>query len=105
MDKLKSLMNEYGPIAVVVYFVIFFAVWAGFSTAISMGVNVAWGATSAAAAGTAGTAGAWTLGYFATKVTQPLRIIATLAVTPFMAKLWKRVRKSPAATEPAAPPK
>ena len=47
-----------------------------------------------------------TAAYLATKVTQPLRIIATLAVTPIIAKLYERmtgrsVRVSP---EPAAAP-
>jgi hypothetical protein len=35
--------------------------------------------------------GTWTAAYIMTKIVQPLRIIATLAVTPFIAKLYERV--------------
>jgi hypothetical protein len=84
---IKSIFAEYGAIAVVVYFAIFFLVLFGFWAAIRFG----WQPSSAAA-----TLGIWTAAYIATKLTQPVRIIATLAVTPFVAKLYERVTRRPA---------
>ena len=79
----QNLLAEYGTVAVVVYFTIFFATLFGFWLAISMG----WRPSSAA-----GTAGTWAAAYIATKLTQPIRIGATLVITPFVAKLYERVR-------------
>ena len=78
---MKALLAEYGPVAIVTYFSIFFLVFAGFAIAISMGAAVD------SAAGTAGTIGA---AYVATKLTQPLRILATLLLTPILGKLVAR---------------
>ena len=80
---LKHVLTEYGAVAVVVYFVIFFAVLGGFWVAIRSG----WRPESAV-----GNVGAFTAAYLATKVTQPLRIGATLLITPFVAKVYERVR-------------
>jgi hypothetical protein len=79
---IQSIFAEYGTIAVVIYLAIFTLVLLGFAAAFRFG----WRPSSAAA-----TAGIWTAAYIATKLTQPLRIIATLAVTPFVAKLYERV--------------
>lgn len=79
---IKNILAEYGAIAVVIYLVIFSVVLIGFWAAIRFG----WQPTSAV-----GTVGSWTAAYIATKLTQPLRIAATLALTPFIAKLHERV--------------
>ena len=79
----QHLLTEYGTVAVIVYFAIFFAVLGGFWLAIRFG----WRPSSAA-----GTAGTLAAAYIATKLTQPLRIAATLVVTPFVAKLYERLR-------------
>ena len=79
---IKSLLVEYGAVAVVVYFALFFLVWFGFAAAI----NAGWQPTS-----NAGNAGTWVAAYIATKFTQPLRIAATVALTPLSAKLYERV--------------
>ena len=79
----QNLLAEYGAVAVVVYFAIFFAVLFGFWAAISFG----WKPSSAA-----GNVGVWTAAYIATKITQPFRIVATLAVTPLVAKIYERIR-------------
>lgn len=79
---IQNMLVEYGAVAVVVYFVIFFLVIFGFWAAIRFG----WQPSSAA-----GTVGIWTAAYIATKLTQPLRVIATLAVTPLVAKVYERV--------------
>jgi len=79
---IKNILVEYGAVAVVVYFAIFFLVIFGFWAAIRFG----WQPDSMA-----GDVGVWTAAYVATKVTQPLRIAATLAVTPFIARVYERV--------------
>ena len=82
-------MTEYGTVAVIVYFTIFFAVLFGFWAALRFG----WRTES-----TAGSVGTFTAAYIATKLTQPLRIAATLALTPIVAKLYERMtgkRKAP----------
>ena len=80
----QELLAQYGAVAVVVYFTIFFAVLFGFWAAIRLG----WRPESVA--GSVGTFGA---AYLATKLTQPLRIAATLALTPLAAKVYARVRR------------
>jgi len=89
-DRLEALLAEYGKVALLTYFAIFALVFAGFAIAISLGVHVE------SASGTAGTLGA---AYVATKLTQPIRIIATLALTPLLARLVKMVGRKPAPPE------
>ena len=78
----KQILTEYGPVALVVYLAIFALVLAGFW----IGIAAGWGPEGAVA-----NAGAFGAAYLATKVTQPLRIAATLLLTPFVAKAWERV--------------
>lgn len=96
--RLERLFADYGTVAIVTYFVIFFTTWGGFAAAITFGINV-----DGAAAG-AGTIGA---AWLATKVTQPLRIGATVLLTPVAARVWHRVRPRPsrvvAVSEPTSP--
>ena len=92
---IKHILAEYGAVAVVVYFTIFFAVLGGFWLAIRFG----WRPESAA-----GQVGAFTAAYLATKVTQPLRIGATLLLTPLVAKVYERVTGRPAGSGRALPP-
>lgn len=83
---LKHIAVEYGTIAVVVYLTIFTLVLIGFWAAIRFG----WSPDS-----TAANVGAWTAAYIATKVTQPLRIVATVAVTPLIARVFRRTGSAP----------
>ena len=101
----KALAAEYGAIAVFVYFSIFFSVWGGFAAAIGLGFDVS-------SAG--GNAGTWTAAYLATKVTQPLRIGATLFLTPLLARFLRRKKpptdptittaEAPGPPQPSEPP-
>ena len=84
----QQLMTEYGAIGVVVYFAIFFAVLFGFWAAIRAG----WHPKSAG-----GGVGTFTAAYIATKLTQPLRIAATIALTPLVAR---RRNRQEGTTEP-----
>jgi hypothetical protein len=79
----QKLLAEYGTVAVIVYFVIFFAVLGGFW----LGIRFGWRPHTAA-----GSVGAFTAAYIATKLTQPIRIGATIVVTPFIARLYERLR-------------
>ena len=78
-------MAEYGRIALAVYLTTFVVTMAGFSIAITQGFEVE-GATS-----TAGTLGA---AWVATKLTQPIRIGVTLALTPVIGSFLKRRKNS-----------
>lgn len=80
--RFRELILEYGIIALIVHYVIFAVVIVGFWLAIRSG----WRSTTAA-----GTAGSWGAAYLAAKITQPLRIIATLAITPFVARAYERI--------------
>ena len=84
---LKGILAEYGPIALVVYLAIFAATLAGFTVAIGMGFKPR---------GVAGGLGTFTAAYLATKVTQPLRIAATLVLTPLVARVLAKARRMPA---------
>ncbi|HVJ19870.1 MAG TPA: DUF1279 domain-containing protein [Polyangiaceae bacterium] len=88
-ERLKALLAEYGRVAIWTYFVLFGLVLTGFAIAISAGVEVE------SAQGHAGVLGA---AWVATKLTQPLRILATLALTPIVARVGERLRRSKPAT-------
>lgn len=83
LARLQELFKQYGPVALVTWFSIFGLTWAGFAAAISLGFEVD------GAVGGAGTAGA---AYIATQLVKPIRIIATLALTPVIATAWQRLR-------------
>jgi len=93
MEKLKALLAEYGRVAIWTYFVIFGLVLVGFAVAIAYGFNVE------SAQGGAGVLGA---AYLATKATQPLRIAATLVLTPLVARVVRRFERKGERAEPAA---
>jgi hypothetical protein len=83
-ERLKALLAEYGRVAIWTYFVLFGLVLTGFAVAIASGVEVK------SAQGHAGVLGA---AWVATKLTQPLRIGATLLLTPLVARLATKVRR------------
>jgi hypothetical protein len=89
---IQHILAEYGTVALVVYFTIFFVVLFGAWGAIHFG----WQPQSVA-----GNVGTFTAAYLATKVTQPVRIASTLALTPVVAKVYERVVRKRAAATPA----
>lgn len=95
--SLKQLLAEYGRVALAVYIVIFLAVLVGTWAAIGLG----WQPESAT-----GSVGALGAAYLVTKLTQPLRIAATIGFTPLVAKVqeWYASRSGRAALRPALPP-
>jgi hypothetical protein len=95
-ERLKRLAAEYGQLALWVYFGIFGLVFLGFALAIGAGVEVE---------SAAGSAGVWGAAYVATKLTQPVRIAATLALTPLLMTLSRRFgRRTRAEAESDAAP-
>lgn len=105
-EQFKNLLAEWGALVLWVYFGIFAIVLLGFALAIQLGFT--------RAEGTADKAGTWGAflaimgaAWVATKLTQPLRIAATLVITPALAALLRRARKreppvpTPAPAEPA----
>jgi hypothetical protein len=84
-ERLKTLLAEYGRVALYTYLGLFVLVFAAFAVAIAAGVQVA------SAEGGAGVLG---MAYVATKVSQPIRIAATLALTPVIATWINRLKAS-----------
>jgi hypothetical protein len=80
-ERFKTLLADCAVLAIIVYFSIFFACLAGFAVLLHLGFDVK------GAGGNAGVlAGAWA----ATKLTQPIRIMATLALTPPLERALRR---------------
>jgi hypothetical protein len=79
--KLEALVSEYGTAALVTWFGIFALTWAGFATAISFGYEVD--------SGGEGT-GVVAVAYIATQLTKPIRIGATVVLTPVVVRVWHR---------------
>lgn len=93
-ERFKILLAEYGPVLIVVWLGVFGLVWAGFVLAIKFGFGVEsetgfWGVVVSA--------------YLATQLAKPLRIAATLVITPAAATLLRRFRKPASAVPSVAP--
>lgn len=87
-DKLKTFLEEHGPIALWVYFSIFGLVLLGFFLA------ARWGFEAGGASDSVGVWGALGAAYVATKATQPLRIGATFLLTPAVGVALRRRKKT-----------
>ena len=100
-ERFQTLLAQYGRVVFIVYFAIFGLVLAGFAIAIRMGASSEivsrLGIPMDSTAGDLGTLG---LAWVFTKFTQPLRILATLVLTPIVAKVVDKFGKKP----PSAPP-
>src|SRR5687768_8073147 len=90
-NKWKTLLAEYGRVAIGVYLAIFALVFTGAAIAIHLGFSFE------GVAGSAGTLGA---AWLATKLTQPIRIIATVALTPLVAPLFRKPQPPPPPPQP-----
>jgi hypothetical protein len=80
---LNGVLAEYGAVALVLYLVIFALVFAGVWFALRAG----W--TPASATGRLGSVAA---AYVITKLTLPVRMAATVFLTPLVARVFERVR-------------
>jgi hypothetical protein len=76
-------MTEYGVVALVLYLVIFAIVL----VSIYLAIRAGWSPT-----GFAGQTGTWVVAYLITKATTPFRLAATIALAPFVARGFDRLR-------------
>ena len=82
--RLSEHFAQYGKIALITYLVLSLLTIPGFTVAIAIG------AEPSSATGVFGVIGA---GWLAAKATMPLRILATLGLTPVIAALLKRFNR------------
>jgi hypothetical protein len=78
-ERWGQTLEEYGRVAIGTYFAIFGLVLVAFWVAIATGFR---------AESAAGNSGSLAAAYLATKLTQPLRIAATLGLTPLVARFF-----------------
>ena len=90
-ERLKAHFAEYGRVAIYTYLALSLSAIIGFSIAIGAGV------TPSSASGVFGVIAA---GWVAAKATMPLRILATLGLTPLIAALLQRRKKRRGDDEP-----
>lgn len=93
--RLERLATEYGSVAIATWFGLFALVLVGFAAAIKLGVAIEGAAGNASILGAA---------YVATKLTTPLRIGATVVLTPMVARLLRRLKRTKAGPVAAEPP-
>jgi hypothetical protein len=84
-ERLKAHFAEYGRVAIYTYLALSISTIIGFSIAIGAGVS------PSSSTGVFGVIGA---GWVAAKATMPLRILATLGLTPLVAALLQRRKKN-----------
>ena len=89
-ERLKKLYVQYGKAAIITWFSLFFIVLAGFVVAFEYG------------GGPGANAGGWVAADVATEATKPSRILITLALTPFVAQVGRRIRGAKAGPPAAA---
>ncbi len=82
-DQVKA---EYGKIAIWTYLILWLLVLGGFFLAIKMGIEV-----EGAGEATSALFGAW----LAAKLTQPVRIAATIVLTPMVASVLRKAPDQP----------
>jgi hypothetical protein len=85
-QRLSALFSEYGPIALVTYLTLSVLTIIGFAIAFGIGTSPE---------STTGVLGVIFAGWVAAKATLPIRILITLAVTPLVALIVKRLRRTP----------
>lgn len=86
-DRIRGLLAEWGPLFAIVWFGIFGVVLVGFALAIKFGFRPE---------STAGEWGTWGAAWVATQLTKPLRLAATVVITPALGALLKRFKRTPA---------
>lgn len=81
--KFTEVLTEYGVIAVILYFAMFFAVLFGAYFALKAGWTPK---------GFAAETGRWVVAYGIAKLSTPIRLAATVALSPLIARIWERMR-------------
>ncbi len=95
-ERFMAFVEEYGPIAFVTWFTIFFSTWAAFYFLLSAGMDLGGWLSSGEQSGWLWNLvkdwGAVGLAYIPTQVVKPIRIAATFAITPVLHRYWTRLR-------------
>lgn len=94
-QRLSALFGEYGQIAIITYFALSMLAIIGFSIAIGIG----WQPSTST-----GVLGVILAGWVAAKATLPIRILVTLGLTPVVAFVVTRVRRTATVAPPVDPP-
>ncbi len=103
----QQLVARYGRVAIITYFSLFFGVLFGFWAAVSSGADLVGGFERLGfdASSAVGGSGTMVVAYAMTKLTQPVRIAATVVLTPIIARFVGREPTEPTVDdveEPAA---
>lgn len=94
-ERLTGLMTEYGPIAALVWFALFFFTFAVAYLALQAGFDLTKTTSSSAATSAVGLGGAYVL----TQLSKPIRVGLTLILTPVAARFFRRKKSDPAQDE------
>ncbi len=91
VEKFKAFVNEYGTIALVTWFAIFFSTWGAFAALISTGLDLGgWLSDGEGSGWLYNLVKDWGpigLAYIPTQIVKPIRAAATFAVTPVVHKV------------------
>lgn len=87
VSRLQELLVEYGSVGIVVLLSLSALTYLGFAAAFLVGFDVEGAGETATVLGAA--AFGWAL-------TKPVRIPAAIVLTPFVARIWRRVRRNKA---------
>ncbi|MHB1224270.1 MAG: FAM210 family protein [Gemmatimonadaceae bacterium] len=82
LQSFKRVIAEYGVVALVIHYIIFGVV----ITAAYLAMRAGWQPSSRIAG-----VGTWAAAYVVAKLTQPVRLIATVALTPIVARSYERI--------------
>jgi hypothetical protein len=93
LTRFKTLVVEYGPLAIVLNFALFFVTVGGFFVAFQLGFR---------AESTGATAGTLAAAYAASQVVKPFRLAAVFALTPLVGRMpfvarWIQRHRQPSA--------
>lgn len=92
-EKFSDFIAEYGAIGFVTWFGILGITVVGFAIAFQFGLDIGRDADDPPLTGGLFESGAiWAAAYIASQAAKPLRILATFALTPILARAWKRIR-------------
>jgi len=81
-QRLRRFVLEFGTLGLTVHYVIYGLVLIGFA------LSIRWSGTLRES-----TLGVWAAAYVAAKLTMPLRVLGTVALTPLLRGLLRRLRK------------
>ena len=106
MARYQALMAQYGALALGVYLTIFVGVVGTTALAVNLGLDLRalerWLGVDLGVGGGASVGASLGMGWLVAKATQVLRILATVAITPVLARWLGRAPLAPPATEGAA---